>query len=358
MKLKEHSFPGGKKLIEATDSSSGLHAFIGIHDTTLGPALGGTRIWAYEKTEDAIFDVCRLAEGMSYKSALAETGFGGGKSVIIAKPGQKSDALFHAFGKAVDSLGGEYICAEDVGSTSADMMIIRQVTPYVAGLPVKQGSGDPGRFTAYGVYLGIKAVAEHLWASSSLFGKRVAIQGLGSVGSRVAEWLFWEGAELILSDIDQEKAAKLAQHYQARLASPTEILTVECDILCPCAMGGAISTEVIPHIRAKAIAGAANNQLLRPEQDGQLLLERGILYAPDFVINAGGVINVASELHPDRYNAGKAMELVRKSSDTLLAVLRMADERTIPTGKMAIELAKDRIAHGFGKRTVGVYYPQ
>lgn len=358
LRLKEISFSNGEKIIEAIDEVRGLHAYIAIHDTTLGPALGGTRIYPYKQADDAVFDVCRLAEGMSYKSALAGTGFGGGKSVIIADPtSHKNEDLLTAFAEAVHTLEGTYICAEDVGSTSSDMMIIRKKTPYVAGLPVKGGSGDPGRFTAYGVYQGLKAVARQLWGSPSLVGKRVAIQGLGSVGARVAEFLFWEGAHLILSDIDPVKTAKLADLFHGEALAPDEILFTPCDILCPCAMGGIINERTIDKLNTTAVAGASNNQLLDMVADGTHLMERGILYAPDYVINAGGVINVSHEMHPESYNAQRALGDIGKIDTTLTDIFSQAEEQKKTTSSMALELAKQKIADQIGKREGKPFFP-
>lgn len=358
LRLKEIPFKNGEKLIEAIDEARGLRAYIGIHNTELGPALGGTRIYPYQNAEDAIFDVCRLAEGMSYKSALAGTGFGGGKSVIIADPKtQKTADLLKAFAEAVHALEGIYICAEDVGSTCADMMVIRGQTPYVAGLPIKGGSGDPGRFTAFGIYQGLRAVAQKLWGSPSLLHKTVAIQGLGSVGARVAEFLFWEGAYLILSDIDKAKAEKLAEQFHGKVAAPEDILSVKCDILCPCAMGGIINEKTIDKIDAEAVAGAANNQLLDMVQDGKHLLERGILYAPDYVLNAGGVINVAHEMHKDSYSTKRVLQDIAKIKETLLDIFTMAEQDQQTTSYMALQLAKQKIADRIGKREGKPFFP-
>lgn len=356
--LKELSYKNGQKIVEAIDEERHLHALIAIHNTHLGPALGGTRIFPYKKLDDALFDVSRLAEGMTYKSALARTGFGGGKSVIIANPQEdKNEALLHAFAEAVHALEGEYICAEDVGSTASDMMIIRQITPYVAGLPVKQGSGDPGRFTAYGVYHGLKAVAKKLWGSPSLSHKIIAIQGLGSVGSRIAEFLFWEGAHLIVSDFDRTKAEHFAKLFHADLASPEEILTVPCDIFCPCALGGVLNEKTIASLNTTAVAGAANNQLLHMKDDSEHLAARGILYAPDYVINAGGVINVSHELHADTYNAKRAMQGIAKIGDTLFDIFTRAELEQIPPSAMALKLAKELIEQRIGKREGNPFFP-
>ena len=356
--LKEIFYKNGERIIEAIDDVRGLHSYIAIHNTILGPALGGTRIYPYKDIDDALFDVCRLAEGMSYKSALAGTGFGGGKSVIIADPSShKNEDLLTAFAEAVHNLEGAYICAEDVGSTSSDMMIIRKKTPYVAGLAIKGGSGDPGRFTAYGVFQGLKAVALQLWKSPSLYGKRVAIQGLGSVGARLAEFLFWEGAYLILSDIDYAKTIRLADLFHGEAVSPDIILSTPCDILCPCAMGGIINERTLNSLNTSAIAGASNNQLLDMVSDGEALLSRGILYAPDYVINAGGVINVSHEMHPDFYKPQRALQAIDKINTTLLDIFTLAEEAKKSTSAMALALAKQKITDQVGKREGTPFFP-
>ena len=278
--FEEVIVPGYEKIIKVTHKDAGLEAIICIHSTELGPALGGTRIYPYANHEAALNDVMRLAKGMTYKSALAECGWGGGKSVIIAdsKKG-KSKKLMTAFGQAVDRLQGEYICAEDVGATPDDMMIISQVTPYVVGLIHEKSSGNPSPFTAWGTFRGIQSVLKKIYDSDSLENRTVAIQGLGSVGLDLAELLFWAGARLIVSDIDREKCEKVAKMFGAQVVAPEEILSVECDVLAPCAMGGIINETTIPHLRCRAIAGCANNQLLK-DSDADDLFALGILYAP------------------------------------------------------------------------------
>lgn len=348
--LKEIFVDGYEKVVEAKNEQAGLHAIIAIHDSTLGPALGGIRVYPYKSTQDALTDVLRLAKGMTYKSALAETGFGGAKSVIIANPKKdKTEALLLAFAEAIDELKGEYIGAEDSGTTTEDMLVIQSKTPYVAGLPTTKSSGDPGRFTAWGVFKGIKAVAKTLWGSDSLAGRTIAIQGLGSVGARLAEFLFWEEAKLILCDVDNNKVKFLSELYHAQTASTDEILQTQCDILAPCAFGGILNSSTIPHLNCKAVAGAANNQLLHPE-DGAALAKRGILYAPDFIINAGGVINVSLELEGTHYNPTKAIEKVNKLYDTLLVIFEEAEKKNLPTAEVAVKLAEYKLDQKIGKR--------
>jgi leucine dehydrogenase len=350
LELKELNIDNYEKVIEAINKEAGLHAFIAIHNLTMGPALGGTRIYPYASAKDALTDVLRLSQGMTYKSALAETGLGGGKSVIIADPKKdKTEKLLEAFGEAVDCLKGSYICAEDSGTNTEDMMIVRRKTAYVAGLPTATSSGDPSRFTAWGILKGLQAVAKTIWGSESLKGKTIAIQGLGSVGIKVAEHLFWQEANLILSDLNDEKMHAYGQLYRARTVSSDQILEVECDILCPCAMGGILNEKSINKLNCKAVAGAANNQLLK-EEDGKLLHDKAILYAPDFVINSGGIINVAYELEKDLYNPQKAIAAVNKIYDTLITIFETSKKQNIATSLTALQFADYKLANKIGKR--------
>jgi len=342
---------GYEHVVKVTERSAGLTAIIAIHNSFLGPALGGIRICPYASFNEALEDVLRLSKGMTYKSAIAETGFGGGKSVIIADPKKhKTPELLLAFGTAVERFGGKYICAEDAGCTVEDVKIIRRATKYVVGLPNAKSSGDPGAFTAWGVYRGIQSIAKKLFGSDSLEGRSIAIQGLGSVGSRLAEILFWAGAELILCDIDMAKSERLAHRYRAKTAPVDGILKTECDILVPCAFGGIINDQTIPFFRCRGIAGATNNQLLR-DSHAALLLARGILYAPDFVINAGGLLNVTSELDEVGYNPAVPRTKTNKIYDTLLAIYEIAEKNRDSTHAAALALANYRIKYGIGKRT-------
>jgi leucine dehydrogenase len=343
---------GYERVEKVTDPQAGLTAIIAIHDTTLGPALGGTRIQPYATFEAALEDALRLSKGMTYKSAVAEVGFGGGKSVIIADPkSQKTPELLKAFGAAVEKLGGMYICAEDMGCTSEDVKVIRQATKYVVGLPHEKSSGDPGPFTAWGTFRGIQSVVKRLYNTDSLEGKRVAVQGLGNVGGSLIDYLFWAGAELILSDVDTAKLNRYAAKYNARAVAPDQILKVECDVLAPCAAGGIINDQTIPHLRCKAIAGSANNQLLR-DSHALNLKEKGILYAPDFVINAGGLLNVAEELEDAGYNPKNPRYKVHHIYDTLLAIYEIAEKNKESTHAAALSLADYRIKYGIGKRVI------
>ncbi|MBJ7449472.1 MAG: Glu/Leu/Phe/Val dehydrogenase [Parachlamydiales bacterium] len=351
LQIKELIVPNYHKVIEAIDKDCGLHAIIAVHDLTMGPALGGTRMYPYPNREAALTDVLRLSEGMTYKSAVAEVGFGGGKSVIIGNSKtQKTESLLRAFGKAVDSLEGIYICAEDMGTTPSDMSVIRESTPFVAGLPMQShSSGDPSRFTAWGVYKGLQSVAYKLWGSTSLEGKSIAIQGVGHVGALLAEHLFWSGAKLIFSDIDESKALALAHYYRGQFVNNDQIYAAEYDIFCPCAIGGILNEKTINQLRCQAVAGAANNQLLTA-QDCDRLKDKGIYYAPDFVINSGGVINVACEMSKEGYQPHYALDLTNKIYDHLLTIFDQSEGTGTNTHKTACDLALHKLKHQIGKR--------
>jgi leucine dehydrogenase len=286
------------------DRASGLTAIIAVHSTHLGPSAGGTRFWRYADQQAAITDALRLSRGMSYKNAMAGLPVGGGKAVILADgQGTKTPEMLAAFGRAIESLNGRYVTAEDVGMSDADMVAIARETRHVSGLPVAGGSagGDPGPSTALGVFLGLKAAAKRALGADSLKGVRVAIQGVGSVGGGLAQLLAGEGASLTLADVNTARATALADELGAVAVDPQAILEVEADILSPCALGAMLTPEVIDGLRVKIVAGGANNQLPTPE-DGDGLHARGILFAPDYVINAGGIINVVLEYlgHGDR----------------------------------------------------------
>lgn len=355
--IKEIHVNGYEKVIEAIDHEAGLHCFIAIHNCTLGPSLGGMRIRNYASTEEALNDVLRLSKAMTYKSALAEVKLGGGKSVIIADPRKKNDKLLLSFAKVVDSLNGQYIVAEDIGSTPDDMATIRKSTPYVAALANDKSSGDPSRFTAWGVFRGMQAVAHKLWNTTSMRKKRIAIQGLGSVGSKLANILFWEGAELILSDTDPNKMHDYCMLYGAEGIDPNEFHSSHCDILAPCALGGTLNEMTIPHFHCKAIAGAANNQLLT-SADGYRLKERKILYAPDYIINSGGIINAAAEFDPQGYNPKESRDRVNHIYDILLQVLDRAELENRPTNEIADEIAEYKLKNQIGKRMQPIHFSQ
>lgn len=352
LQLEKIAVKGYEEVIKVTEKKSGLNALIAIHDTTLGPALGGTRIFPYAGFGEALEDVLRLSKGMTYKSAIAEVGYGGGKSVIIADPKkQKTPELLMAFGSAVDPLGGAYICAEDVGCTTEDVKIIRRATQYVVGLPHEKSSGDPGPFTAWGTFRGIQSAIKKIFGTDALEGRTVAVQGLGNVGCHLVEHLFWAGADLILSDIDPVKLERFKKKYGVKTIPAEQILKAECDILAPCALGGIINDQTIPSFRCRAIAGSANNQLLR-DSHAKALRERGILYAPDFVLNAGGLLNVAAELEDSGYHPAGPRSKVHRVYDTLLAIYEIAEKNCESTHDAALALAEYRIKYGIGKRVV------
>ena len=290
-------FDAHEEIHFVTDEECGLKAIIAIHSTHLGPGAGGCRFWHYAKDEEALIDALRLSRGMSYKNAMAGLPLGGGKTVILADEERtKTPDLLHAFGKAVDHLGGRYITAEDVGMSVADMIEVRRVTRFVAGLP-NSGSdvgGDPGPHTSLGVFLGIKAAVKRALGKDSLEGLHVALQGAGSVATGVAMHAAAEGANLSIADVDPGKAQKLARASDGKVVSPEEILGLEADVFSPNALGAILTEQTISALKVPIVAGGANNQLATPE-DGQRLQARGILYAPDYVINAGGIINVCTE---------------------------------------------------------------
>ncbi|MCI5052514.1 MAG: leucine dehydrogenase [Simkaniaceae bacterium] len=350
LSLKELKVEGYERVVEAIDRQSGLHAFIAIHNTELGPGLGGIRIYPYKKPEDALNDVLRLSKGMTLKSALAECGLGGGKAVVIADPKrQKTEELFFSLGKAVDQFEGSYICAEDVGCTPEDIAHVRKATQYCVGLDQEKSSGDPSRYTAWGTYRGIQATLESLYGSPSVSGRTIAVQGLGAVGSKLLEYLFWEGAVLKISDVDHNKAAFYSKKYGAKILPSDDILYTPCDIFSPCALGGIFSRETIPHLQCKGIAGCANNQLLE-EADAIRLRQANILYAPDFVTSAGGLINVQFELEDEGYRPTLARAKVDRIYPRLLDIFTIAKQNQCSTYEAAISLANYRLKYGIGKR--------
>lgn len=331
-----------EQLIFCQDKQSGLKAIIAIHDTTLGPALGGTRMWTYNSEEEAIEDALRLARGMTYKNAAAGLNLGGGKTVIIGDPRKdKNEEMFRAFGRYIQGLNGRYITAEDVGTTVADMDLIHEETDYVTGIsPAFGSSGNPSPVTAYGVYRGMKAAAKEAFGTDSLEGKVIAVQGVGNVAYNLCRHLHEEGAQLIVTDINKEAVQRAAEEFGAKAVDPNEIYGVECDIYAPCALGGVINDETIPQMKAKVIAGAANNQL-KDSRHGDMIHEMGIIYAPDYVINAGGVINVADELYG--YNRDRAMKKVESIYNNIERVIEIAKRDGIPTYLAADRMAEERI---------------
>ena len=345
MKITEIPVEGYEKVVRCDDLAHGLTAFISIHDTTLGPALGGIRMWPYALDKEAFTDVNRLAKGMTYKSAVAETGFGGGKAVIIGNPQRdKSEQLLRAMGCFVETLGGRYIAAEDVGMTVADITIVRQETSYVAGLPREMGaSGNPAPLTALGVFLGMQTCLEQQLHTDRFAGVRVAVQGCGSVASHLCGHLHAAGAKLILTDVAPEKARRLAERYRARVVAPEKIYQVACDVYAPCALGGTLNDITIPQLKCAIVAGSANNQCLADEHSA-LLQQRGILYAPDFVINAGGVINIAVEREPEGYREALAVAKVRHIATVLRHIFDLAERQHLDPHRAALWLAKQKLA--------------
>jgi leucine dehydrogenase len=331
---------GHEQVLLSHDPSCGYFGIIAIHDTTLGPALGGTRFWQYATTDEAITDALRLSRGMTYKSAVAGINLGGGKSVIIGDNKRADrEALFRAHGRFIETLGGRYITAEDIGTSPADMEYIKLETDHVAGLLGL--SGDPSPVTAYGVYVGMKAAAKFRWGSDRLSGKTVAVQGAGKVAYHLMQHLHAEGSKLIVTDIDDEKVKRAVQEFGARPVPPGAIYDQEAEIFSPNALGATINDETLPRLKLEIIAGGANNQLAE-DRHGDELERRGILYAPDYVINGGGVVNVYGELH--RWPVERAKKKAGEIYETLLRIFDMAKREKIPTYRAADRLAQQRIA--------------
>ncbi len=325
-----------------SDKLVGLRAIVAIHDTTLGPALGGTRMWPYESEDEAILDALRLSEGMTYKSSVAGLNLGGGKAVIIGNPAtDKSEALFHSFGSFIESLNGKFVTGEDVGITVDDVAVIHRQTPHVVGTPRREhGSGDPSPLTAFGVFRGMQACCRAHFGSEVLAGCRVAIQGLGKVGYSLAKRLNEVGAHVIASELDHQRAAHVAVELGLELVSPDEIYDVACDIFSPCALGAVINDDTLPRLRCQIIAGAANNQLAE-DRHGDELAERQILYAPDYVINAGGLISVSTEL--GTFDMSEAWQKTANIYHSILRVIDLAHDECVPTHLAAHRLAQARI---------------
>ncbi len=335
---------GHERVLICSNPEVGLKAIIAVHSTVLGPGLGGVRMWNYDSEEAALTDVLRLSRAMTYKAAAAGLNLGGGKAVIIgdAKK-QKSEALFRAFGRFVDSLGGLYIAAEDVGTDMEDMELVFTETRWCTGVsPSHGGSGDPSPVTAYGTLQGIKAAVKWRYSSTEMRGRTVAVQGLGSVGHHLAGYLAQEGAKVFGCDIDAD-AIDQARQLGVEIVPPDQIFDVECDIFSPCALGAALNEETIPRLKCQIVAGAANNQLADDKRDSELLEQRGILYAPDFVINAGGLINVYNELLGG-YNRERALRMTRGIYLNLTRVFETAKRETITTAVAADRVAEERIA--------------
>jgi leucine dehydrogenase len=327
------------------DRTTGLRAIIAIHDTTLGPALGGTRMWPYASEAEALQDVLRLSRGMTYKSALAGLDLGGGKAVIIGDARtQKTEAMFRRFGQFVESLNGRYITAEDVGMSTVEMVNIRKETSNVAGLPEEMGgSGDPSPVTAYGVYCGMKAAARTAYGSDDLNGRKVGIQGAGNVGKALVGHLVKEGAVVYLTDIHDDKLAAIKAEYPAiTVVGPDSIYDLDMDIYSPCALGATVNDDTLKRLKCSVIAGAANNQLADETVHGKAVMDKGILYAPDFLINAGGIINCAWERKG--YNRKAAMNQTAGIYETALRIFKASTELGIPTYLAANQAAEHRVS--------------
>jgi leucine dehydrogenase len=337
------SFDNHEQIVFCNDKDTGLKAIIGIHNTTLGPALGGTRMWKYTNEWEALNDVLRLSRGMTYKSAITGLNLGGGKAVIIGDSKiDKTPALITKFGEFVNSLSGKYITAEDVGTTTPDMDLIREVTPYVTGISEsKGGSGNPSPVTAYGVYMGMKAAAKYQFGSEKLDGKKILVQGIGHVGETLVDYLTKEGALVQITDINEVRLLEIANKYGAKIFNGNDLYSAEVDIYSPCALGATVNDQTINKIKAKIIAGAANNQLANEEIHGQILREKGILYAPDFLINAGGIINVYGEIAG--YDIAEAMKRTENIYNTTLEIFDFADSKGLTTYQAALSIAEKRI---------------
>ncbi|MFN2609842.1 MAG: Glu/Leu/Phe/Val dehydrogenase [Actinomycetota bacterium] len=331
-----------EQIVFNQDKSSGLRSIIAIHSTALGPALGGTRFYPFESEEAALTDVLRLSKGMTYKAAAAGLDLGGGKAVIIGDPRRdKSEELLRSYGRYIEALGGRYITAEDVGTAREDMDIVRRETKWVTGVStVFGGSGDPSPVTAFGVFQGLRAVAMELWNTADLAGKRIVVQGVGKVGHSLVGRLVEAGAKVVIADIDVDNLGRAVNDFGVETVDLASVHAQECDIFAPCALGGVLNDETIPDLRCAAVAGAANNQLLSPEH-GKLLEDAGILYAPDFIINAGGLINVADELRG--YDVDRAVAQVENIFHTLRSVFQIAKLEKVTTAAAANRLAEERI---------------
>lgn len=349
--LEDMSQKGYEQLVLCTDPAANLKAIIAIHDTTLGPACGGVRIWPYKNEQQAVEDALRLARAMTYKSAAAHLSLGGGKGVIIADPRtQKTEALLRAYGRFVDTLGGRFLTCTDVGSTPRDLEYIRQETSHVVGLPTSVGgSGDTSMMTGLGIYMGMKACAREVWGSDSLKGKKVAMQGFGKVAKHTAHHLLKEDAQLVVTDIN-ESALDLARSMGLTVIDPEKIYDQECDIFSPCALGAVLNSGTIPRLRCRVVAGGANNQLMTANDSAELY-RRGILYAPDYIINAGGVINAAAEIGV-AYDPEWAMKKTEGIFETMGQVLETSKEHQIPTSEAADWLAEVWLASVKGMKEI------
>ena len=329
-----------EQLLFCQDNATGLKAIIAVHDTTLGPALGGTRMWRYNNELEALNDVLRLSRGMTYKNSISGLNLGGGKAVIIGDSRMdKSEALFRRFGRFVDSLAGKYITAEDVGISPTDMTWVNMETNHVVGLPGK--SGDPSPVTAYGVYMGMKACMKHQTGSDSLNGKKVSVQGVGHVGEYLVSYLAKEGAKVYITDIHEDTLNHVSSKYGAEIVGTDEIYDLDVDVYAPCALGATVNDDTLGRLKCSIIAGAANNQLKEEGKHGAVIMDRGIIYAPDYMINAGGVINCYSEVKdlPAEWAMKKAEEIYNTTTE----ILKRSADQNMPTYAIANEMAEERI---------------
>tara|TARA_B100002052_G_scaffold299190_1_gene336274 strand:- start:14032 stop:15132 length:1101 start_codon:yes stop_codon:yes gene_type:complete len=341
--FKELNSRGHEQIAFFNDPYSGLKGIVAIHNTTLGPALGGCRMWNYKSEKEAIIDVLRLSKGMTYKASIAGLNLGGGKAVIIGDPKKdKTEKLFRSFGRFVEGLGGRYITAEDVGTNIHDMENVKIETSYVTGIAKSLGgSGDPSPVTAFGVYMGIKASVKEKLNKNSLNNLKISVQGLGHVGTHLVNLLNNDGAEIYVTDIDKKRVDQIVEKYNCKYIDPDEILFQDVDIYAPCALGATVNENTIPKLNCKIIAGGANNVLQQTNRDSELLIKRDILYAPDYVINAGGLINVANEL--EGYDKEKAFNQAEKIYDTLMGIFKRSKKDSISTTEAAALQAEDRI---------------
>jgi leucine dehydrogenase len=345
IRVTELPTPGYEKVLRAEEPETGLRAVVAVHSTRLGPAIGGVRMWPYRSWEEAQQDALRLARAMTYKSALAGTGCGGGKAVLVGNPKtDKTEALFRALGRLVQSLGGAFVAGEDVGTVVEDMVCVRAETRWVLGLPRSMGSsGDPSPWTALGCVHGMRACLEEVHGGPAFEGRTVVVQGAGHMGDHLARRLAEAGATIVVTDLSPEAARETAARTGATAVAPDRAYEIPCDVFAPCALGAVLNDATIPRLQCRIVAGGANNQLLR-EEHGDRLRERGILYAPDYVVNAGGLLNAADELSPGGYDEERVRRKVEAIGTTLREVFRLAREKGVATNRASNMLAEARLA--------------
>ena len=343
MIFKEIIDRGHEQVSYFHDPTLGLKGIVAIHNTVLGPALGGCRMWNYKSEKDALIDVLRLSKGMTYKAAIAGLNLGGGKAVIIGDPkSDKSEELFRSFGRFIEGLGGRYITAEDVGTSIKDMDHVRMETKYVTGIPKSMGgSGDPSPVTAYGVYMGMKACAKYCWEKDHLQAKKIVVQGVGNVGEYLVQYLSEEGADIYISDISQEKLDEVQSKYNVTVIDNSDVLDFDMDIFAPCALGGILNTSNIERLKCKIVCGGANNQLEDEVRDSLHLKKREIVFAPDFLVNSGGLINVYSEING--YDKEKSINKTKEIYQTTLDILNKSNKEGITSYASAMKIAEERI---------------